>query len=85
MEIESHDENYFDEGNGIDLSDESQQPPMPENTPIKTSMGGEDSYPNAENTQNSGGTDEKVAEKVEGGSPFPKAPLTPLMKGKQNC
>jgi hypothetical protein len=40
MENDSSNANFLDEGNGIDLSDESQQIPIPENTDIKTPTGG---------------------------------------------
>ena len=53
MEIDSHDDNYFDESNGDDLYDESQQPPIPKNTPIKTPKGGQDSSSTVETTLNS--------------------------------
>jgi hypothetical protein len=66
MENDSSDAKFIDEGNGIDLTDESQPPLKPENTPIKTPNGGQDSYSNAKTTQNSADKDKKVAEKVEG-------------------
>src|SRR4051812_10806688 len=65
MENDSSDSNYIDEGDGKSLTDERQQPPMPENTPIKTSKGGQDKSSNAEITQNSNEIDNNVAEKVE--------------------